>query len=297
MSEDNTDKATILIVDDMPTNIQILAAVLKKEYKIKVATSGQQCLDIATGNNDIDLILLDIEMPDMDGYETCDRLKKNSKTADISVVFVTAKDGVSDEKEGFQIGAVDYITKPVNPIIVSARVKTQITIKRQRDQLTRMATHDQLTNLYNRHYLLDVAYQKIARATRHKDGLSLLMIDIDHFKKINDTKGHDVGDLVIKTIAKLLNESCRGEDIAVRFGGEEFIVLLEHCDLINAEQKAQIIREKIETLKPSDIPVTVSIGVSDISSANESFTTLLKQADDALYKAKDSGRNCVKVHC
>jgi len=293
MQNSEPEKPTILIVDDAPTNIQILAAVLKNDYKVKVATSGQQCLDIANTDNNIDLILLDIQMPEMDGYETCRQLKNTKSTSDIAVIFVTALDGVNDEKAGLQIGAVDYITKPVNPIIVSARVKTHITIKQQRDELTRMATHDQLTGLYNRHYLLDVTYQKIARAKRHKDNLSLLMIDIDHFKLVNDTHGHQKGDLVLKEIAQLLNEISRGEDVVARFGGEEFIILLEHCDIQCALDKAENIRSHVEKLNPDGINVTISIGLSELNLANESFNELLKQADDALYKAKTNGRNCV----
>ena len=296
MQNSESEKPTILIVDDAPTNIQILAAVLKNDYKVKVATSGQQCLDIVNTDNNIDLILLDIEMPDMDGYETCRQLKSIKATADIAVIFVTALDGVSDEKAGLQIGAVDYITKPVNPIIVAARVKTHITIKQQRDELTRMATHDQLTGLYNRHYLLDVTYQKIARAKRHKDNLSLLMLDIDHFKLVNDNHGHQKGDLVLREIAQLLNEISRSEDVVARFGGEEFIILLEHCDIECALDKAENIRRHVEKLNPEGIKITISIGLSELDLANESFNELLKQADDALYKAKSDGRNCVVSH-
>ncbi len=296
MQNSESEKPTILIVDDAPTNIQILAAVLKNDYKVKVATSGQQCLNIVNTDNNIDLILLDIEMPDMDGYETCRQLKSIKATADIAVIFVTALDGVSDEKAGLQIGAVDYITKPVNPIIVAARVKTHITIKQQRDELTRMATHDQLTGLYNRHYLLDVTYQKIARAKRHKDNLSLLMLDIDHFKLVNDNHGHQKGDLVLREIAQLLNEISRSEDVVARFGGEEFIILLEHCDIECALDKAENIRRHVEKLNPEGIKITISIGLSELDLANESFNELLKQADDALYKAKSDGRNCVVPH-
>ena len=296
MSEDKPQKPTILIVDDVSTNIIVLTAVLKNDYKIEVATSGQQCLDIAAEKDVIDLILLDIGMPEMDGIETCRQLKNSKYTADIPVIFVTARDGVSDEKEGFQIGAVDYITKPINPTIVSARVKTHITIKQQRDELTRMATHDQLTGLHNRHYLVGVADQKISQSRRHQTDLSLLMMDIDHFKNINDSHGHHKGDLVLKEVSRFLRHNCRDEDIVARFGGEEFVMLLEHCDVRHALSKAEKIRAGIEKLNPEGIKVTLSIGLSEINMANVSFTEFLNQADDALYKAKNNGRNCVVAH-
>ncbi len=290
-----TDKPTVLIVDDESTNIQLLAACLKQKYVIKVATSGQQCLDLIQNQFIPDLILLDIEMPNMDGYTVCRSLKSYSKTELTPIIFVTGKDGDADEEKGLQLGAVDYITKPVRPAIVLARVDTHVTLKQQRDKLKTMALRDQLTDLYNRFYLLEEAHHKIAFAKRHKHELSLLMMDIDYFKLINDQHGHLIGDEVLKAVAKLLMEVTRTEDIVARFGGEEFVVVLDHTEADGAKLKAENIRRAIEELTPENILVTVSIGLAQYSSGKETFEELLKRADIAVYQAKEQGRNRVII--
>jgi len=288
-----TNKPLILIVDDEAANIQVLAACLNDDYRIKVAMSGEQCLSLLQEDEMPDLILLDIEMPGMNGYDICNQLKTNDVTADIPVIFVTAKDNESDEEKGFNLGAVDYITKPVTPSIVKARVNTHVTLKRQRDLLENMAMHDQLTGLYNRRYLFEVSSHKVTRALRHNQKLSLLMMDIDYFKNINDTHGHAAGDEILKSVSIVLGEYNRKEDLVARFGGEEFVVLLEYCSLEDAKSKAEDIRGKVEGLNPLGIPISISIGVALLADNNEDFAGLLKRADDALYQAKDNGRNCV----
>ena len=288
-------KPIVLVVDDAPANIQVLASCLKDDYQVKVATNGARCLELAGISPEPDLILLDILMPDMDGYEICQQLKQNESTRHIPVIFVTAKDNDDEEEKGFSLGAVDYITKPIRPAVVVARVKTHVMLKRQHDLLARMAMRDQLTGLYNRHYLFDAACRKIARAMRHQYSVCLLMIDVDHFKKINDTHGHVVGDEVLKGIASLMDACSRQEDVAARFGGEEFVVLLGHCEIADALEKSQQLLASIEQLKPGGIEVTVSIGVAELSSSGETFGDLLGRADMALYKAKDNGRNRVEA--
>ncbi|MCP3848853.1 MAG: diguanylate cyclase, partial [Gammaproteobacteria bacterium] len=221
-----SNRATVLIVDDVPTNIQVLAGFLKKHYQLKVATNGKQALVIIKQQRP-DLILLDIDMPEMNGYEVCQTLKDNPETQNIPIIFVTANNQEEDEEKGLQLGAVDYITKPIRPSIVTARVNTQIMLKQQYDQLRNMAIKDQLTDLYNRHYLFEAAHQRIANAIRHNHALSILMLDIDHFKRINDQYGHPTGDAVLVALANLLKKQCRDEDIIARFGGEEFVILLD----------------------------------------------------------------------
>lgn len=287
-------KPVVLVVDDAPANIQVLASCLKDDYQVKVATNGARCLELAGISPEPDLILLDILMPDLDGYEVCQQLKQNESTRHIPVIFVTAKDNDDEEEKGFSLGAVDYITKPIRPAVVVARVKTHVMLKRQHDLLARMAMRDQLTGLYNRHYLLDAAHRKVARAMRHQYSICLLMIDVDHFKKINDTHGHVVGDEVLKGIATLMDACSRQEDIIARFGGEEFVVLLGHCEIADALEKSQQLLGSIEQLKPGGIEVTVSIGVAELSSSGETFGDLLGRADIALYKAKGNGRNRVE---
>lgn len=289
-------KPLVLIVDDSPTNIHILAACLKDKYQLQISTNGEQCIAIARSTPQPDLILLDIEMPGISGYEVCRQLKESDETLAIPIMFVTARQGNDDEEKGLMLGAVDYITKPIHPAIVVARVNTQITLKLQRDELIQMALHDQLTGLYNRHYMLEISKQKIAKAIRHQQSFCILMIDIDHFKVINDSHGHLTGDAVLKAVAKYLNKGNRQEDIVVRFGGEEFLILLDNCDLDNALLKAELIRETVEKHQPHGINVTISVGIAQFDAAqNENFISLLKRADNALYLAKDKGRNCVVV--
>lgn len=286
-----TIQSTVLIVDDAPSNIRVMAASLQDRYQIKTALSGNQCIEFAVKYRP-DVILLDIEMPGISGYDVCKKLKSMDETSDIPIIFVTGRDNAEDEEIGLRIGAVDYITKPIRPIILSARVDTHVTLKHQKDRLVKMAMHDQLTSLFNRHYLLQIVDQKIARARRHKTPMSTLIIDIDHFKVINDNHGHIIGDLVLEAVGRFLQDQCRVEDTVARFGGEEFVILMEPCGLNQAYDKAEIIRNALMRLNPMDIPLTVSIGLAELNKQDKDFSELLKRADEALYKAKASGRNC-----
>ncbi len=286
-------KATILIVDDAPSNVQALAMLLKDDYKIMVATDGKRCIELATGDNIPDLILLDIEMPDINGYQVCQHLKNLDQSKNIPIIFITGKDAASDEEFGFNLGAVDYITKPVQPSIVKVRVKTQITIKQQNDMLIKMALHDQLTDLYNRYYLMDIFPQKISEALRHDQKLSLIMLDIDNFKHVNDNHGHDVGDIVLQALSKEITANLRNEDIAARLGGEEFIIVVSQCNLASALIKAEDLRAKIEALYPNNLSITCSIGVTELTEELKTSKALLMAVDKALYHAKNTGRNRV----
>lgn len=287
----------VLIVDDIPLNIHILAQALSDIYTIRAANSGERCLQLAQDQcEEIDLILLDVNMPLMDGYEVLRRLKAAPSTANIPVIFVTDMQEDADEEKAFSLGAVDYINKPIRPTIVQARVGTHVTLKHQRDALVQLATRDQLSGLYNRHYLFEAAEQSIATAQRHGHGLSVLMCDIDKFKDINDTYGHATGDVVIGAVAQVLQENCRREDIVSRYGGEEFVIVLSRCDLPLARKKAENIRIDVEAIKVLERPVTLSIGVANMEPGHEDFETLLHYADGALYKAKHLGRNRVMCH-
>ncbi len=287
-----TDKPVVLIVDDSPANIQVLAVGLKERFRLKIATDGERCLELATTDPMPDLILLDIEMPGMGGYEVCQRLKEQPETQHIPVIFVTGRTSENDEEKGLQLGAVDYITKPIRPAIVLARVTTHITLKQQRDALQKMALHDQLTNLYNRRYLMEAADQKIAQSRRYKFPLCVLMLDVDHFKKVNDNYGHAVGDTVLKVVAEILQRQSRKDDIAARIGGEEFVLLLGQCNKPDAEKRAEQLRLEIEQANPEGIRVTVSIGLAEYQQ-QENFDALLSLADQRLYQAKETGRNRV----
>lgn len=285
----------VLIVDDSPTTLKILASCVQSLHQIKMATSGKQCLQIALQEPQPDLILLDVSMPNMDGYEVCEKLKLNPTTASIPVIFVTGLQGEKDEERGLSIGAVDYITKPFRPAIVAARVKTHLTIKLQQDKLNQMAFYDQLTGLYNRHYLMDTAEQKIATAKRHDFSLWVLMIDIDHFKLVNDHHGHAVGDAVLKAVATTLSQDKDNLDLVSRSGGEEFVILFEPCSDEEAFNKAVCLLDAIESLNPNNVSVTISIGMAKMSEQDKDFASLLKRADIALYTAKENGRNRLEM--
>ncbi|NRD72254.1 diguanylate cyclase [Shewanella sp. VB17] len=284
------DQETILIVDDTNTNIAVLGACLQNRYHLKVAMDGKRCIELAVQEPIPDLILLDVIMPGMDGYDVCRHLKDNPLTQHIPIIFVTGRDSDDEEEFGLQLGAVDYITKPIRPAIVLARVGAHMKLKQQRDALRCLALHDQLTGLFNRHFLIDTAKNKMARAARNDEVLSLVMLDIDHFKQVNDRFGHQSGDTVLKAIAQVLTSSNRTEDIAARFGGEEFVILLDNCCILDAADKTEQIRLKIEALIPEGIFVTASFGIAECQ-VNESFDQLLARADAALYLAKEQGRN------
>ena len=288
-------KHKILIVDDVASNIQALASVLKDNYQLRVATTGERALELVANELDIDLILLDIEMPIMNGFEVISKLKANYETADIPVIFVTGNITIEDEEKGLISGAVDYIAKPIRPVIVQARVKTHITLKNQRDQLKYEAVHDKLTGLYNRYQLDHEGYRKFKRAQRKKSNFTVVMIDIDHFKNVNDSYGHIIGDEVLKSVANLLKTNRRVEDFVVRYGGEEFLMILEECNIEDAYSIAETLRKSIEALNPAGVEVSASFGVAALREDHIGMDALLKDADDALYQAKDSGRNKVVI--
>ncbi|MDD2567076.1 MAG: diguanylate cyclase [Thiovulaceae bacterium] len=283
----------VLVVDDVASNAQLLASILQSEYRVKIAQDGERALELARSEPIPDIILLDVEMPQMDGFEVLRRLKADHATKDIPVIFVTGNDATHQEERGLLEGAVDYITKPIRPVIVKARINIHITLKEQRDKLLFAASHDQLSGLYNRRHLTEEGGRKFSHALRHEDALSVIMVDIDHFKKINDTYGHQAGDNVIHAVATVLQTQKRNEDIAARYGGEEFVLVLESCSLENSHAKAEQLRRHIEALMPEGIKVSASFGVSTLKPTHYSFEDLIKEADEALYRAKESGRNRV----
>lgn len=286
----------ILIVDDVSSNIEVLATVLKDDYQIKVAQSGVKALELVLQYPTPDLILLDVEMPGMDGFEVLKQLQRNRMTQHIPVIFITSYDTTEEEERGLLNGAVDYITKPIRPVIVKARIKTHITIKNQRDALFYTSSHDQLTGLYNRHHLNEEGGRNFSRAQRSQDKFSVIMLDIDHFKAVNDTYGHLSGDKVLVAVSSLFKKFKRNEDFVTRYGGEEFVILLDNCGIAEAKEKAENLRQRIERLSPDGINISASFGVAEFNNSHNSFEELLKDADKALYMAKDKGRNLVVVY-
>ncbi|MCX6074839.1 MAG: diguanylate cyclase [Campylobacterales bacterium] len=294
-------KPTILIVDDATANIQLLAEILGNDYSIKIATSGEKALQIANAIEMPDLILLDIMMPVMDGYEVCKKLKSNSATSEIPVIFVSAKDEVSDQMQGFNLGAVDYIVKPYEPLLIKARVKTHINLKLKTQMLEKLAMIDGLTGIANRRRFDETFKSECGRSMRHAKPLALVMMDIDYFKAFNDGYGHGAGDeCLIKVANKLQSVLNRDSDFVCRYGGEEFIVILPEIDIEGAKNVAQKLKDSVENL---NIPhnyskvaahVTVSVGYAISTINNESdCENLLKLVDEMLYKAKEMGRNTI----
>ncbi len=295
-------QSTILVVDDQPANIRVLGEALKDDYQIKMARSGEKAIEIANSDTPPDLILLDIIMPELDGHEVCKILKNNSKTEKIPIIFITAKNQEEDETKGLELGAVDYITKPFSIPIVKARVKTHVELKKHRDILEDLSTLDGLTGIPNRRKFDEFIDIEWRRAVRGAYPLSLIMIDIDHFKLFNDNYGHGAGDECLKKVASSLYSSARRPaDFVARYGGEEFVAILPESSLEQAKFFAERIRYNIEELNIvhdfslTAKKITISLGSATIvPTLKNSYQLLIKSADNALYKAKSEGRNRIE---
>lgn len=288
----------ILIVDDETINIGILVELLKHQYDTIVAKNGEQALRRVIEHKP-DLILLDIVMPGMDGYEVCKKIKANPDTADIPVIFITAKDSETDEEEGLRVGAIDYVTKPFSSAIVRARVHNHLELKRRGDLLKALSTLDPLTGLANRRRLdeyLAVQWQQLLRSGGM---LGLLVLDIDFFKAYNDHYGHQQGDECLSQVASMLKSMpLRSVDLVARYGGEEFVIVMPLTELTALEKVATQICQLLQTnpiehryslIAPY---VTVSIGGAGLFPSQEtSIEQLFNYADVALYQAKEQGRN------
>ena len=292
-------KPTILVVDDMTTTLLLLHDLLKDTYEVKIAKSGTKALEILESPNDIDLILLDIEMPDINGYDVCKRIKNNEQTKNIPIIFVTARNSEEDEEYGLNLGAIDYITKPFNKTITKLRLKNYLEMKIKNDMLEKLSMYDGLTNIRNRRFFDETFEKTFSEIKRDKKSLAVLMIDIDFFKPYNDNYGHGQGDETLRKVAKALEKTIkRASDFVARYGGEEFVILLKDINkdgveavannLLNAVRELKITHEfsKIENY------VTVSIGVSYYNSSSDiTKLELLLKADETLYNVKNSGRN------
>lgn len=287
-----------LIVDDQAINIRVLHELFRKDVDVFMATNGQQALEM-TKSLLPDMILLDVMMKEPDGHEVCRQLKADPLTTDIPVIFITAQNLESDEAYGFELGAVDFITKPFNPVIVKARAKTHLAMKLQSDLLRAIATHDGLTGVANRRRFDEVLDLQWRQSLREKTPISLIMIDIDYFKKYNDLYGHQAGDICLKTVAQAVQSILgRPFDFFARYGGEEFACILPNTHINGAQKVAQAILLKIESLKiehkASEVApiVTASLGIITIVAASQSKKQLfIESADKQLYLAKDGGRN------
>lgn len=290
-------KPRLLAVDDQPINIQVMHQIFSADHQVFMATSGAQALAFCRATPP-DLVLLDIVMPDMDGFEVCAALKADASTRDIPVIFVTAHTDAAQETRGLELGAVDFISKPVNPAVVRARVKTHLTLKFQTDLMRRLVFLDGLTGVFNRRYFDQQLNIEMARAVRAQSPLSLIMIDVDFFKRFNDRYGHQTGDDCLRQIALTLKENLRRPaDLVARYGGEEFACILPDTAFANALSLAreleQSVRHKAIAHADSDAAsmVTISLGVAGYSGQGVAdAASLLALADAQLYCAKSAGR-------
>jgi diguanylate cyclase (GGDEF)-like protein len=293
-------KQRVLVVEDEKINRTILSALLKDENQVILAKSGEQALERLASDDQIDLILLDVLMPDMDGHEVLRRIKANDATRDIPVIFITALNSTNDEEKGLKLGASDYIGKPFSPAIVKARVSNLLRFVRQRKLLETLAGRDGLTEIPNRRAFDQALLQEIARSLRSGQAFSLALIDVDFFKQYNDCYGHAAGDTTLKQVAKTVAGALRRpNDLAARYGGEEFGLILPESDAAGGIEVAEAIRQLVAELgiehetSPIAPHVTVSIGGVTVRGRQGSAEELLMAADRQLYEAKRLGRNRV----
>lgn len=289
----------LLIVDDDPASVELIANLFRGEYEVFFALDGQKALVLAA-NAMPDLVLLDLILPDIDGFEVCARLKADPLTSAIPVLFITGRNDSAAETHGLELGAVDYITKPINPLVLKIRVRNQIELKQARDQLAQLATTDGLTGIANRRRFDEVLAREHARHVRSGGQLGLFMLDIDHFKAFNDTYGHVLGDDCLCAVAAALARGLRrGTDLVARYGGEEFACILTDAPQPEgACELAETLRSNVAALviphrcSPVAEQVTISLGaITACCTRRTKPTQLIRQADEQLYRAKAGGRN------
>jgi two-component system, cell cycle response regulator len=293
--------ARILIVDDEPVQRRAMARIVEEW-----GATPLQAKDFAEAmrlrrERDPDIVLLDVVMPQVDGYKVAQMLKRDAKF--MPIILLTGLEDLESKRRGLAAGADEFLTKPVNSFELQIRVSSMLRIKKLTDELataneklTALATTDPLTGLANRRVLLDRLAHEFERAKRYRKPLACLMVDIDHFKRVNDTYGHPVGDKVIVQVASAIHGTIRSTDLAGRYGGEEFGVIALETGLGGGVALGERIRREVGRLfsQESDVPkVTVSIGVATTDRASEAADALLKSADEALYTAKREGRDRV----
>jgi diguanylate cyclase (GGDEF)-like protein len=295
--ESTHGKPKLLVVDDQPINIQVMYRCFAGDYQVFMATSGEQALELCKSNPP-DLILLDVVMPGLDGFEVCKQLKADEATDHIPVIFVTAHTDPAQETHGLNLGAVDFIAKPINPDVVRARVKTHLTLKFQSDLLRRLVFLDGLTGVFNRRYFDQQIQTEWSRSLRSNEPLSLILLDVDFFKLFNDQYGHQAGDDALRRIALTLKAGLRRPaDLVARFGGEEFACVLPET----SHEDAMDISKRLESaVRALGIPhalsscadvITISVGLATrVINTGTEAVDLISLADKMLYEAKHSGR-------
>lgn len=291
----NHDRECVLIVDDSEANVDILLNLLS-DYQVLVALDGPTALDLLN-NTKPDVILLDIMMPEMDGYKVCRIIRENACWKDIPILFITALTDEASIVNGFEVGGNDYVTKPFRHAELLARVQSQIRYKRAVERLHYLAVTDELTGISNRRAFFAEGCKLFDQATSEQRTLSALMIDLDYFKKVNDSYGHAAGDLVLKSFVQQTRKWLSHSDLFGRIGGEEFAIIPPHRSVNQAIELAESIRQDIAQqeiqIKDNQIRFTVSIGVAYTNQQINNLDALLSSADRQLYAAKQTQRNCV----
>jgi diguanylate cyclase (GGDEF)-like protein len=302
-TEESAARPQLLIVDDQPLNIRLFHQIFHADHEVFFATSGEDALEFCQTNSP-DLILLDVIMPGLNGYEVCRRLKRDERTREIPVIFVTAKSDITEEEDGLAAGAVDFIAKSASANVMRARVGTLIALKRQSDLLREMARVDALTGLANRRRFDEILSSEWRRCTRSGKPFSLVLIDIDHFKLFNDHYGHQAGDSCLQQVSACLKAGfSRSHDLVARYGGEEFACVMPETSLEGAEAKAQSLEKAVRALRiphdksaVADGIVTISLGVAvAMPNVGDECAALILCADRSLYMAKDAGRGQVRA--
>jgi diguanylate cyclase (GGDEF)-like protein len=306
----NAPPARLLMVDDNPRNLQVLGTILKREgYELIVAVDGQQALNAVVRTRP-DLILMDVMMPVMDGFEACRRIKAEPACRDIPLIFLSARGETGDLLRGFELGAVDYVTKPFNRAELLARVRTHVELRRSRmaletayaelsaahRELERAARTDPLTGLFNRREMMERIAAEIGRFHRQGASFSVALSDIDDFKPFNDRHGHACGDRVLVAVADRLRERVRRQDVVGRWGGEEFLVLLPDTDHAGAVAAGENLRRAVRSAAVrwgnEALSVRLTVGVSEFRNGMDA-DACLREADDRLYRGKKAGKNRV----
>lgn len=300
MNLDDPIANRVLIVDDDPVVVATLRHVLGKSFHVTASTDPTE-VPALVASNPPDLIILDIMMPGLSGFDLCDRLRHDLDTHDIPVIFLTSPEHEDEELRALDTGAVDFVTKPIRPAILNARVRNHLRMKQCRDRLALHCQVDALTGIANRYCMNDHLQQEWRRALRESTPLSIIMADVDLFKPFNDRYGHLYGDLCLKSVAQTLKQSFqRAGDLVARFGGEEFCIILPNTTAEDAERLANEARAAVEQMQIEHNAspfghVTISMGVA--SSKPRTWmepTDLMASADRALYTAKAECRNCVR---
>lgn len=297
----------VLVADDEVVTLRLLESSLRRwGYDVLTAKDGKEALHILQQPDSPKLVVFDWLMPGLDGIQLCQKIRSRSQDPYTYILLITGKREQDDVVKGLSAGADDYITKPFDSQELKVRLRAGKRILLLQDQLIAaretlrdIAMHDSLTRLWNRAAVLDILSTEIARSKRDGSSLGIVLVDIDHFKRINDTYGHPIGDAVLCETARILRDSTRPYDAVGRLGGEEFLVVLPGCDRINAVSHAERLRSAISSTpiftQSGPVEITASMGVTflPIDSDNDA-ATLVRAADEALYRAKNAGRNCVE---